>query len=125
MKWCTGISNQKILVCKQESAAVKVIDFGLPVVFNPSAVYFPLSIRHFPSLVIANNVILLTVWSWSSCTRWELRSLFLLVLVYLFFPKLHTFFILGISHFKNKKNVWEQHVTFGVVGGSNMVKISE
>ena len=46
---------------KEESAAIKVIDFGLPVVFNPSAVYFPLSIRHFPSLVIANNVILLTV----------------------------------------------------------------
>jgi serine/threonine protein kinase len=46
---------------KKESAALKAIDFGLSVFFTPGAVCFPLSICHFSSSVIVNNVILLTI----------------------------------------------------------------
>jgi len=46
---------------KKESAALKAIDFGLSVFFTPGAVYVPLSIYHFASSVIVDDVILLTI----------------------------------------------------------------
>jgi serine/threonine protein kinase len=46
---------------KKESAVLKAIDFGLSVFFIPGAVCFPLSICHFSSSAIVNNIILLTI----------------------------------------------------------------